>query len=77
MKQEDLDNLGFLMNLSEEDFDLWLNQASDDDVTYALEIIQYVKRDYLMKELELLDSFESELSEAKDVINSIKTRIKT
>ncbi len=76
MKQQDLDNLGFLMNLSEEDFDQWLELASDDDVEYALEIIQHAKKDYLMKELEILDSVEDELSEAKDVINSIMTRIK-
>jgi hypothetical protein len=74
MKQQDLDNLGFLMNLSEEDFDLWLEEASDDDVEYALEIIQYAKRDYLMKEFELLDSCDN-TDEANSVINLIKSKI--
>ncbi len=48
MNQQDLDTIGFIMTLSEEDFDLWLEEASNDDIDHALKIIQRMKSEYLM-----------------------------
>jgi hypothetical protein len=40
MSEHDLENLRFLMTISKESFDRWLASASDDDVEYALELIE-------------------------------------
>ena len=52
------------MNITDADFDDWLNTASDDDIDYALEIIKLAK-------LELLDDVDS-LDDAMAVIQKIK-----
>jgi hypothetical protein len=39
MNEWDRDNLHFIMTCSEEEFRAWFDQASDDDITYALELI--------------------------------------
>ena len=75
MNDYDLNNLGFLMNLSEEDFDLWMNDASDDDIDYALDLIKLAKVQHLMQEFELLDSIETNTDEANILITRIKSKI--
>ena len=75
MNEYDLNNLGFLMNLSEEDFDLWMNDASDDDIDYALDLIKLAKVQHLMQEFELLDSIETNTDEANILITRIKSKI--
>lgn len=39
MNEWDRDNLNFIMTCSEEEFRAWFDQASDDDISYALELI--------------------------------------
>ena len=63
------------MNLSEEDFDLWMNDASDDDIDYALDLIKLAKVQHLMQEFELLDSIETNADEANILITRIKSKI--
>lgn len=74
MNEKDLNNLQFILQSDEAVFDQWLYTASDDDVEYALALIQQVKRDYILKELELMESEQIELSEANDVINRIRNK---
>lgn len=74
MNEKDLENLQFILQSDEASFDLWLEKASDDDVEYALGLIQQAKKDYMMKELELMDSEEFDLSEANSVIERIKNK---
>ena len=52
------------MNITDADFDDWLNQASDDDINYALELIKLAK-------LELIDDVDN-FDEAMAVIQKIK-----
>lgn len=74
MNEKDFENLQFILQSDEASFDLWLEKASDDDVEYALGLIQQAKKDYMMKELELMDSEEFDLSEANSVIERIKNK---
>ena len=39
MNEWDRDNLSFIMSCSDEEFKAWFDQASDDDISYALELI--------------------------------------
>ena len=64
MDNYDFHNLEFLMNITDADFDDWLDQASDDDIDYALELIKLAK-------LELIDDVDN-LDEAMAVIQKIK-----
>ena len=75
MNKEDLNNLGYLMNLSEADFDQWMNAASGKDIDYALELIKLAKVQHLMQEFELLDSIETNTDEANILITRIKSKI--
>ena len=52
------------MNISDADFDDWLDSASDDDIDYALELIKLGK-------LQLLDDIDN-FDEALAVIQKIK-----
>ena len=74
MNDKDLENLQFILESDGAEFDLWLEKASDDDIEYALGLIQQAKKDYMMKEFELMDSEEFDLSEANNVINRIKNK---
>ena len=74
MNEKDLNNLNFILESDETVFDQWLVAASDDDIEYALELIQRAKKDYMLKELELMDSLEFDVSDANDVINRIKNK---
>jgi DnaJ-domain-containing protein 1 len=40
MSEYDLANLRFLITISKESFDRWLASASNDDVEYALELLE-------------------------------------
>ena len=75
MNKDDLNNLGYLMNLSEADFDQWMDAASGNDIDYALELIKLAKVEHLMQEFELLDSMQTNTDEANNVITLIKSKI--
>ena len=71
MKKRDRDNLKFLMTIDERTFDDWMNQADDDDLEYALQLIKIAKIELLIKQLDLIDDVE-DFSDAKEVIKRIK-----
>ena len=75
MNKEDSANLGFLMGLPEEEFDRWMNSASGKDIDYALELIRLARSESIIQEFELLDSIDGDLTEAKNIIHSIKMMI--
>lgn len=69
----DKDNLDFLLAISENDkaFKAWCNQASSDDVNYAMELlgVYVVKMHTEMKSLKILDGDKvTDLSEAKELL---------
>lgn len=71
MNQWDRDNLNFIMNTTNEGFDEWLEQADDDDIQYALELIRMAKAELMVQELEFLDEI-SNYSDAAKLIERIR-----
>ena len=72
MNQWDRDNLQFILNADEETFAQFLLDSSDDDVEYALELIQQAKAELSVQELELQENKAEEqgmdLSAAQSVL---------
>jgi hypothetical protein len=71
MNEWDRDNLEFIMNTTEESFDEWLDQADNDDIAYALELIRMAKAELMVQEMEFTDEI-SNFSEASQLIDRIK-----
>ena len=72
MNQWDRDNLQFILNADEETFAQFLLDSSDDDVEYALELIQQAKAELSVQEFELQENKAEEqgmdLSAAQSVL---------
>jgi hypothetical protein len=58
MNDNDRDNLNFLLTVSQEVFEDWFDQADQDDVDYALELLAMRKTELNLKELEFADDVE-------------------
>jgi hypothetical protein len=58
MNDNDRDNLNFLLNVSPKVFEDWFDQADQDDVDYALELLAKRKAELNLKELEFSDGVE-------------------
>ena len=71
MNTWDRDNLTFILGTTDEGFDIWLEQADQDDIAYALELIYKAKSEYIIE-----DPLDSEniidFSEANKLIDRIK-----
>jgi hypothetical protein len=50
MNEWDRDNLNFIMSCSDDDFKAWFDQATEDDITYALELIVQSRGELLEQE---------------------------
>jgi hypothetical protein len=66
MDQHDRDNLNFLLSASSEVLLDWYNHVDDDDVVYALELLNFYKLELIDQAAEL-----SELREANEVLSYI------
>lgn len=71
MNEWDKDNLEFIMNTTDESFDEWLDQADNDDIAYALELIRMAKAELMIQEMEFTDDI-SNFAEASQLIERIK-----
>jgi len=71
MTEQDRNNLNFILNSTEDEFDAWMESASDDDIQYALELIVVGKTETIIQEYELMDEVE-DLSIAKIILNRFK-----
>jgi hypothetical protein len=75
MNDWDRDNLEFIMNVTSEDFDIWLEQADSDDIQYAIELIRMRKKEMISEEIvckmELTDDV-PDVSLAASLLNRIK-----
>ena len=71
MNEWDRDNLEFIMNTTDESFEEWLDQADNDDIAYALELIRMAKAELMVQEMEFTDEI-SNFSEANQLIDRIK-----
>ena len=70
MNDWDRSNLNFLLNIDDETFEDFMLQSSDDDIDYAIELIQTHKAELMTRELELRDELADEtgLDEAQAVL---------
>lgn len=69
MNKHDQDNVNYIMSLDDEQFDAWAESATDDDIKYALEILQAARTERAMQELEFLDVLQDcDLTEARAVL---------
>lgn len=59
------------MNTTDESFDEWLDQADNDDIAYALELIRMAKAELMVQEMEFTDEI-SNFNEANQLIDRIK-----
>jgi hypothetical protein len=71
MNDWDRDNLKFIMETDDGAFDEWLDQADNDDVVYALELIRMAKAELIVQEMELCDNV-ANFNEANQLIERIK-----
>lgn len=73
MNDWDKDNLHFLLTVDSEVFEDWLNQADEDDVAYAIELLQQAKTDLIVEKIEYLDNV-LDVSDAKDILKKIRDK---
>lgn len=67
MNPYDLNNLSYIMSLNNEQFDEWMLTVSDDDINYAIEIIQARRAELIMAEHDLLED-ELDVTEAATLL---------
>ena len=75
MNEHDKKNLEFLMKAPQKDFEKWMEEASMDDIEYALEIIRKSKSELMVEQMELQELAimdEDDIVEAKHLLNRIK-----
>jgi len=69
MNKHDREQLNYIMSLSDEAFEVWALSVPEDDIRYAMELIQAARVESFMIEQELLDNLEdSDLAEANTVL---------
>lgn len=73
MNDYDRSQFDFIMGLSDEEFDKWALSIPDDDIQYAIELIQQARLELTMIEHDLLDNLEqSDLTEARAVLQKFR-----
>jgi hypothetical protein len=73
MNEYDRSQFDFIMGLSDEQFEEWALSVPDDDIQYALELIQTARTEAFMLEQELMDQLvDSDLSEAREVLQKFR-----
>ena len=73
MNKHDYDNLQFLLNADAQQMALWFASVSQDDIDYALELLQTHKVELMLREMELMDDVE-DVSEASGVLAGIMAK---
>ena len=73
MNNWDKGNLDFILNSTDEDMEDFLSWASDEDLRYALELIQIAKNELAMQEIEMLDiKVDEDFSQAQAVLERFR-----
>ena len=67
MNKHDRDNVMFLLNADKATMVDWFNTVGQDDIEYALEILQAYKSELLVREMELMDDVD-DVSMASEVL---------
>jgi hypothetical protein len=76
MNEYDRSNLNFILKTDTAAFEAWLDQASGDDVAYALELIAQAKVELQVNAMELQEQVQDleglDCTEANEFINRVK-----
>ena len=73
MNNWDKGNLDFILNSTDEDMEDFLSWASDEDLLYALQLIQIAKAELEVKEIEMLETEANEdFSQAQAVLEQFR-----
>ena len=73
MNNWDKGNLDFILNSTDEDMEDFLSWASDEDLRYALELIQIAKSELAVQEIEMLEAeADADTSQAQAVLERFR-----
>lgn len=76
MNDHDRDNLKFLLSIDDNTFQDFLDQSDDDDIDYAIELIQRHKAELILQEMVAEEAVDEEmgldLSEAQAVLSRFR-----
>jgi hypothetical protein len=73
MNDWDKDNLNFLLTIDSETFEDWLEQADEDDIDYAIELLRAAKSELIVEQMEVLDMVQ-DTSTANNFIEQIRKK---
>lgn len=73
MNSKDRENLHFLLNISQEVFDDWIESVDCEDIEYALELVREAKLEIIERQIAKIDEV-SDTTEAKMIIDRIKNK---
>jgi hypothetical protein len=73
MNDYDRNNLEFISSLNEQEFDTWMETLDDDDVHYAIDLLQQARVELLGMEQDLLEP--TLFPEAMAIIKQIKSKL--
>ena len=73
MNNWDKGNLDFILNSTDDDMEDFLSWASNEDLRYALELIQLAKAELAMQEIEMLEAeTDDDFSQAQAVLERFR-----
>jgi hypothetical protein len=72
MNAHDRQNLKFILSMTTDQMLEFFEDMPADDILYAIEIIQLAKCESLIKTFEIIESQETDYSEARSVLQRIK-----
>lgn len=72
MNDWDRGNLDFILNSSDADLEDFYSWASDEDLLYALQLIQLAKSELEVEEIEMLEEDDQDLSQAQAVLERFR-----
>lgn len=73
MNEWDRDNLEFIKGCDSGEFDDWMDQATNDDIEYALELIKMGKQELAARAFLLAEDLEiNDFSDARSFIERIR-----
>jgi predicted nuclease of restriction endonuclease-like RecB superfamily len=67
MNKEDQRNLQFIMSLSEEEYDIWLQTINDEYAEYAFQLFEMARAELALKRVEVTDDV-TDISKAKNLL---------
>lgn len=75
VNQHDLNNLNYILNLSANEMQAWLDAQTLDDLHYAWEIIRSRTAEMIVEEMDLDELEDMDVTQANALINRIKNKV--